>query len=172
MKSARRFLDALYDGAGMVAGGFLVVMLVLIVLQMIARWTGVVFRGAPDYAGYCMAAASFLAFAHTLNRGAHIRVTLLQQALASRGNARRIHLLDLWCLFAGAAATTLLAGYAVRAVQWSYRFQDVSQGQDATPLWIPQLGMAIGACLLALCFWDNFLSRAFAGRDNIVRETI
>ena len=48
---------------------------------MLARWTGEVFPGAPDYAGYCMAAASFLAFANALNRGAHIRVSILLNAV-------------------------------------------------------------------------------------------
>lgn len=162
----RRSLDALYDAAGALAACFLLAMLVLVVLQMVARWTGLVFRGAPDYAGYCMAAASFLAFAHALNRGAHIRVTILSNALSGRA----ARWLELWCLAAGALTVTVLAWYAVRAVRWSYRFDDVSQGQDATPLWIPQLGMAVGAALLALCFWDNLFSRLLGGADNIRRD--
>ncbi len=79
----RRTLDALYFGCGIVAAGFLVAMLAVIVAQMVARWTGFTFPGATSYAGYCMASASFLAFAHALNRGAHIRVGLL----ADRGRA-------------------------------------------------------------------------------------
>lgn len=160
----RRALDGLYDAAGVLAALFLVAMLGLILVQMAARWTGLVFRGAPDYAGYCMASASFLAFAHALNRGAHIRVTILHKALGGR-----THLLEIWCLAVGAVASSALAWFAIRAVRWSYRFGDVSQGQDATPLWIPQLGMAVGAVLLALCFWDNLISRLLGGRDNVAR---
>jgi TRAP-type C4-dicarboxylate transport system permease small subunit len=148
-----KFLDALYLGGGVLASLFLIAILLLIVVQMLARWTGQMFSGAPDYAGYCMAAASFLAFAHALNRGAHIRVSILLNALGS--NKR--YWLEIWCFTVGAAAASYLAWYAVRATQWSHKFNDISQGQDATPLWIPQLGMCIGAVLLAICFWDNLL---------------
>jgi len=72
-----RFLDGLYTAGGVLAALFLIAILVLIVIQMLARWTGQVFSGAPDYAGYCMAAASFLAFAHTLSRGAHTQPWLV-----------------------------------------------------------------------------------------------
>ncbi|MFT6300836.1 MAG: TRAP-type C4-dicarboxylate transport system permease small subunit [Granulosicoccus sp.] len=84
-----KFLDAHYLGGGVLASFFLIAILVLIVVQMLARWTGQMFSGAPDYAGYCMAAASFLAFAHALDRGAHIRVSVLLNAL---GNKKRYRL--------------------------------------------------------------------------------
>jgi len=147
-----RILDGLYLGGGVLAALFLICILLLIVAQMVARWTGQVLSGAPDYAGYCMAAASFLAFAHALNRGSHIRVSLLLNALPK---AR--YWLEFWCFSVGAAAATYLAYYAIKATSWSHKFNDISQGQDATPLWIPQLGMSIGAVLLAICFWDNLI---------------
>jgi len=76
-----RILDGLYVAGGVLASLFLIAILLLIVAQMVARWTTTTFSGAPNYAGYCMAAASFLAFAHALNRGAHIRVSILLNAL-------------------------------------------------------------------------------------------
>jgi len=120
--------------------------------QMLARWTSTTFSGAPNYAGYCMAAASFLAFAHALNRGAHIRVSILLNALGTRK-----YWLEVFCFLVGSAASSYLAWYAIRANIWSHKFNDISQGQDATPIWIPQLGMSIGAVLLAVCFWDNLI---------------
>ena len=93
----RSALDRVYLASGVVAALFLIAILSLIVLQMLARWTGEVFQGAPDYAGYCMAAASFFAFAHALNRGAHIRVSILLNALSRSG--RRI--LETWCFAIG-----------------------------------------------------------------------
>jgi len=147
-----RFLDGLYTAGGVLAALFLIAILALIVIQMAARWTGQVFSGAPDYAGYCMAAASFFAFAHALNRGAHIRVSIV---LNSLGKYR--YFMEIWCFAVGAAAASYLAWFAVKATSWSYKFNDISQGQDATPLWIPQLGMSVGAILLAICFWDNLI---------------
>ncbi len=161
------FLDRLYTAGGVLAALFLVAILVLIVIQMMARWTGQVFSGAPDYAGYCMAAASFLAFAHALNRGAHIRVSLLLN-VAGR---YRYHL-ELWCFAIGSAAAGYLAWYAVKATMWSHKFNDISQGQDATPLWIPQLGMSIGAVLLAICFVDNLVRLVVLKTHAIVSDVV
>ena len=163
-----KFLDALYLSGGVLASLFLIAILVLIVVQMLARWTGQIFSGAPDYAGYCMAAASFLAFAHALNRGAHIRVSILLNAL---GDKKR-YWLEIWCFTLGAAAASYLAWYAVKATQWSHKFHDISQGQDATPLWIPQMGMAIGAVLLAICFWDNLLRLIVLKKHAIESEIV
>ena len=147
-----RFLDGLYTTGGVLASLFLIAILVLIVAQMVARWTSTTFSGAPNYAGYCMAAASFLAFAHALNRGAHIRVSILLNALGTHK-----YWLEVFCFLVGSAASSYLAWYAIRANIWSHKFNDISQGQDATPIWIPQLGMSVGAVLLAVCFWDNLI---------------
>ena len=174
-RAARRALDALYDLGAALAGACLVAMLALIVAQMVARWTGGTLRGASDYAGYCMAAASFLAFAHALNRGSHIRVGLLLGALGPApgpdGRTTRARgALETLCLAAGTAVSAYIAFYAVRAVRWSLAFGDVSQGQDATPLWIPQSAMAVGAVLLAIAFVDNLVVRIATGRDRIVPD--
>ncbi len=158
----RRALDAVYDLAALLAALCLLAILVVIVLQMASRWTGIPFPGSSEYAGYLMAAASFLAFAHALNRGAHIRVSLFLTALG-----RHRFWGELWGLAVGTAASGYLAWYAVRTVQVSARYNDISQGQDATPIWIPQLPMAAGAILLAVCFADNLVTLIARGRDNI-----
>ena len=73
----RAVLDAIYNFSGVVAAGFLLILLFIIVTQMVMRWSGSVFIGATNYAGYCMAAASFFALAYALNKGSHIRVGLV-----------------------------------------------------------------------------------------------
>ncbi|WP_163263946.1 TRAP transporter small permease [Chelativorans alearense] len=161
-RAIRRSLDAVYDGAGALAALCLLAILVVISTQVVARWAGIPFPGSSEYAGYLMAAASFLAFAHTLNRGAHIRVNLFLTALGERRFWG-----ELWCLVIASAASAYLAWFAVRAVYWSWRLGDVSQGQDATPLWIAQTPMAGGAVVLAVCFIDNLVTLLLAGRDNI-----
>lgn len=154
----RRVLDNLYKAGGVFAALCLIAILVLIVLQMVARWTGEVFSGAPDYAGYCMAAASFFAFAYALNHGAHIRVSILLNAMGTRRWWGEV-----WCFAIGSALSTYFAYYAIKATYWSRLLNDVSQGQDATPIWIPQMSMAIGSVLLAVCFWDNLARLLFTG---------
>lgn len=162
----RRFLDRLFDLSAGLAAACLVAMLGIIVAQMAARWMSLSFPGSTEYAGYLMASASFLAFAKALNTGAHIRVGL---ALTALGRHRFWG--ELWCLIIASAAACYLAYYAVRLVYWSRKLGDVSQGQDATPLWLVQIPLAFGACLLALAFLDNLVSLIRTGRDNITEDT-
>ena len=162
MVAVRRGLDALYLAGGVIGALFTLAILVLIVTQMVARWLGVNVAGLSDYTGYCMAAASFFAFAHTLQRGVHIRVNLL---LIRLGRFRRLG--EIWCFAAGAVLASYLAHYAVKLVTESHRWNDISQGRDATPLWIPQLAVAAGAILLAICFWDNLIRVIFTGAHGV-----
>lgn len=166
-RGLRRLLDGLYLAGGMIAALALVSILAIIVAQMIARWTGLIFPGAASYAGYAMATASFFAFAHALNRGAHIRVSILLNAL---GRHRRW--LEIWCFGVGAALTWYLAYYAIKAVYWSHKLHDISQGQDATPLWIPQSAMAAGAVLLAIAMTDHLVRVLVLGSSGIVADTV
>ncbi|MCO6179644.1 TRAP transporter small permease [Ciceribacter sp. RN22] len=155
-------LDRLYLLAGYLAAACLMGLLVVIVMQMVARWTDLTFPGGTQYAGYLMAASTFLAFAYTLNSGGHIRVELLLQAL---GKSK--FLVELWCLLVGTAASSYLAWYAVKLVYWSRKLHDLSQGLDATPLWYVQIPVAAGAIILAVCFADNLVTVIFTRRDNI-----
>lgn len=165
MTSVRRFLDALYLGAAVLAAVCLVGILVVIVLQMMARWFSVPFPGSSEYAGYLMASASFLAFAHALNRGAHIRVNLLLNALGPRR-----HLAEIWCYLVGTVAASYVAFYAVRLVYYSQLLNDISQGQDEMLLWIPQVPFTAGAALLAVAFLDNLVTLLATGQDNVRRD--
>ncbi|MEM1429872.1 MAG: TRAP transporter small permease [Pseudomonadota bacterium] len=167
MKALRNTLDTLYLAGGIVAALFLIAILSIIVLQMLARWTGQVFPGATDYAGYSMACASFFAFAYALNHNAHIRVSIVLSAL---GRFRRWG--ELWCFAIGSVIATYLAWFAVRGNWWSWKLNEISQGLDKTPIWIPQLGMSIGSILLAIAFWDNFINLVRRGDHNMTGETV
>ncbi len=158
----RRLLDGLYLFSGYIAAACLFGILVVIVLQMVARWSSLTFPGATQYAGYLMASSTFMAFAYALNSGAHIRVGLLMTALG-----KHQFWAELWCLGVGTAASAYVAWYSVKLVYWSRKLHDVSQGQDATQLWYVQLPVAVGAIILAICFADNLVSLITRGKDNI-----
>lgn len=166
-RALRRVLDFLYRLGGVIASLFLIAILSLIVLQMLARWTGEVFPGATDYAGYCMAGASFFAFAYALNHGAHIRVSLFLSAL---GRYRWWG--ELWCFGIGAVISTWFAWFAVKGTYVSWRWNELSQGLDATPVWIPQLSMSAGTILLAIAFWDHLVRLIFTGDHGIRTDLV
>ena len=151
--SARRLLDGLYDGAAALAAVCMIGLLVMVLLSVLGRQLDFNLQGSDAYAGYLMAASGFLALAHTLKCGEHIRVTVLLGAL--KGAPRRA--LELWSLAAGSALALLFAGYSVRLSWQSYRLHDISTGNDATPLWLPQLAMAFGTSILAIALIDELV---------------
>lgn len=149
----RGFLDRLYSAAGYAAAFFMVMTLLMVVAGIADRALALGWRGTDMYAGYAMAACGFLALAHTFKRGEHIRVSLLLQAASPR--VKRA--LEIWSLFAAGTLAAALAFYAVKLTYQSWDFHDVSTGNDATPLWIPQIGMAAGAIVLFIALLDDFI---------------
>jgi TRAP-type C4-dicarboxylate transport system permease small subunit len=155
----RRLLDTLYDAAGYLAALFLVGTLVMVLAGIGGRLLQFHLPGTDSYAGYCMAGCGFLALAHTLKRGEHIRVTLVLEHLEAR--ARRG--LEVASLLVATLLAALFAFYSFRLAVQSWQFNDVSTGNDATPLWIPQLAMAAGTLVLLVAFVDE-LALEWRGR--------
>ncbi len=48
--------------------------------------------------------------------------------------------------------------FALRLAWQSFQFNDISQGTDATPLWIPQIGMALGSVIFAIAIADELVA--------------
>jgi len=149
----RRALDRLYDAAGYLAAFFMVGILLMVLASVVGRLVGFNLRGSDAYAGYCMAASGFLALAHTLKRGEHIRVMLLLE----RFGGRLKRPLDIWSHFAGTFFSGALAWYSIRLAWQSHTYNDISQGNDATPLWIPEIAMAVGSVVLAIAMVDDLV---------------
>ncbi|MDO9115737.1 MAG: TRAP transporter small permease [Polaromonas sp.] len=149
----RKLLDGIYDSAAALAALFLIGLLVMVLLSIVSRQLHFHVPGTDAYAGYLMAASGFLALAHTLKRGEHIRVTLLVNALSGRWKKA----LELWALGLATLLALLFAAYSCKLAWQSRVFNDISTGSDATPLWIPQLAMALGAVILVMAFIDELV---------------
>jgi TRAP-type C4-dicarboxylate transport system permease small subunit len=91
-------------------------------------------------------------------------VTLVMNRL--RGNARRV--LDYWCLLSGTAIACYFAWYAVRLVWLSHITHDVSPAADMSPLWIPQLSMALGCIGLAVAFLEDLYLKIGSRERTVV----
>jgi TRAP-type C4-dicarboxylate transport system permease small subunit len=149
----RRILDWLYDGAAWLAALAMIGVLLMVLTSIVSRQLGMNVPGTDAYAGYSMAAAGFLALAHTLKRNEHIRVTLL----LGRLKGRALRALQMWSLSAAVLLAALFAYYSVRLAWQSHVLNDISTGNDATPLWIPQIAMAVGTVVLLIAFVDEWL---------------
>lgn len=151
----RRCLEALYTAAGVLAAICMIGVLVAVTASIVVRQIGVHFGGLDAYAGYFMAACGFLALAHTLVRGEHIRVTLLLSALPAKGRLR----LDIFALLIGCAIAGNLCWFSIKLVHDSYIYNDISTADDATALWIPQISMAVGTLIFFIAFVDITIQR-------------
>jgi len=159
----RAALDRLYDAAAYLAALFLVGTLAFVLVGIASRLLNWFVPGTDAYAGYCMAGAGFLALAHTLKRGEHIRVSLILERL--HGAAR--HRLELFALAVTAALAAAFAFYSVRLVYQSWSFNDISTGNDATPLWLPQTAMALGTVVLCIAVVDELVLE-WQGKRRVV----
>lgn len=164
-RKAWLFLDKIYTWTGYMAAFCMVMIFLVTMFQVIGRYVGYNPPGLTNYVGYLTGASTFLALAHTLNRGGHVRVSLF---LAMMGRYRQ------YAKWIGMAFSAVIgfwfSYYCWLTVFDSYRFGDLSDGLDATPLWIPQVSMAVGASLLAVAVTDHFLRLIVTGSDGI--ETV
>ena len=140
----RKSLEFLYHAAGILAAVFMIGTLAMVLASVLGRMMNFNLRGSDAYAGYSMAAAGFLALAHTLKRGEHIRVTLILERLGAAGR----HRLELVAHAIALFFSGMFAFFTARLVYQSYAFIDISQGNDATPFWTTQSSMALGATVL------------------------
>lgn len=194
-----RGLDGVYTVSGVLAAGFMILILLIIILQMAARWTGVTFEGSTEFAGYAMAATSFFALAHALGRGAHIRVSILLNI-----NDFTRFWLNALAMFIAAITATYFARYAIKTNFLSQLLNDRTQGQDQipdgviaflqmfvtppwewgslwasvsgawvyTPVWVPQIPMSLGTTLLAIALWDHLIRLLVMGESAIKAEVV
>ncbi|MFB1018339.1 MAG: TRAP transporter small permease [Burkholderiaceae bacterium] len=114
-----------------------------IVTRLVNGWT---ISGLDGYAGYAIAATLFLALPSAFLGGDHVRVTILTNKAKGKARDR----LDYLALCAGVALSTYVAWFSCRLVWQSHVFHDVAPTGDATPMWIPQLSMALGCVGLAV----------------------
>jgi len=150
-----RLAGLVYRGLGALACVAMVGAFVAVATGVVSRLAGFDVPGLDAYAGYAIAAALFLALPMTLQHGDHIRVTLFLDKLPPRGRT----VLEYWSLLAGLALAIYFAVFATRLVWISHLTHDISTSADATPLWIPQLAMALGCIGFAVSFADALLAR-------------
>ena len=140
--------------------------LAMVLLTIVSRFVGFSAPGADSYAGYAMAGAGFMALAHTLKRGEHIRVTLFISMLSGRTQK----IVEVLALLIATVLAGFLAYYSVHLVCQSWEIEDVSMGIDATPLWIPQLLMALGTVVFFIAFCDELVLELLGRRQAPAME--
>ncbi|MBB1601880.1 TRAP transporter small permease [Variovorax sp. UMC13] len=149
----RRFLNALYDGAGALGAFCVFLIFVLMILAGVGRQMNWHVSGLNDVVAWLCAAAAFLAMAHAFRHGDFVRVTLLLDAVPPR--VRRV--LDVACLLIASVSVTYLT-YAATSFTWeSYEFAEMATGLVVIPIWIPQATFVVGCWLLLIAMVDELV---------------
>ncbi len=146
-------LSPLYKLFGVIGAVFILATLLIQLVAIFGRFVQFTISGHDAYAGYFLAAGTFFALAHTLRHGDHIRVTLILSRL--HGAARLW--MEVFCLAVATFLSGYFAYYSGRLAWGSWAYNDISTEIDATPLWIPQLSMALGVTALFLAFAEELI---------------
>jgi TRAP-type C4-dicarboxylate transport system permease small subunit len=162
----RTFLERLYTLSGGIAAAFICAIAAIVLAQVLANLIdsiatvllgqpfGLVVPSYANFAGFFLTGATFFALAYTLKHGAHIRVTLVIQLLPPRLR----HAVEVWCILVGLAIAGFFTWYTVGLVAESMRFNDMSTGMVAIPLWIPQATLVLGGAVLTIALLDELVT--------------
>jgi TRAP-type C4-dicarboxylate transport system permease small subunit len=162
----RRWLDTLYKASCWVGAGSIGVICLLVVCQVLLNLLdrlstlltgsaiGLTIPSYADFTGFLLAAASFLALAHTLREGEHIRVILIVGRLPEK-----IHKwLEIWCIAFALAISLFFTAYTAMLTYESFTYHDLSSGMIAVPIWIPQSAMLFGLTVLTVALIDELVT--------------
>jgi len=170
----RNGLERLYLTSGWLAAASIASICLLVVCQVVLnaidRVSGLLTGSAigltipsyADFTGFFLAAASFLALAHTLRQREHIRVTLL----LSHCNSKLRHVLEIWCLLLAGGVTLYFSWYTFLLIRESYTYHDLSSGMVAVPIWIPQSAMFLGLVVLSIALLDELVCALMGSKQG------
>ena len=154
---------------GRAAAALLVLLLVLINVEVVARYA--FSRStliADEYGGYLMAWITMLGAVHLLRADRHLTMSLFVDKLSPR--ARNAAGVIAAILGLGISAILLYATSLL--VMSSARFGSVSIQPSATPLVWPQLILPIGYALLCAAYLDEIVRRVVSGAPDVRNDDI
>lgn len=131
--------------------GMAILMLAEILLRSVFNSTT---EHSDELVGYLLVGVSFLSLALCQSRGAFHRVEMVQTRLGPRGQALSSLVFDVLS-FAYIAVT---GWYFVQFVMSSYRREAMASTVLATPLWIPESVMVVGAAMLLLALAQSIVN--------------
>ncbi|MEJ8474252.1 TRAP transporter small permease subunit [Roseibium algae] len=147
----QRAADMLSLGAAWAAGICILMLTLLVLLDIFLAMLSGFIPSVPtstgigwEYSAYLMGSSFLLGSGMTLRAGLQLRVEVLLSAVG----ARMAHVFETLSAALGAAVTVSLTLWLSWFCYRTYNYGEVSQ-DSFTPLWIPQLVLAIGAAVLA-----------------------
>lgn len=141
-----RLVNKLADGAAVLSGVAIVIILALVCLEVFLRPFKISLQVVDEICGYLNAAAVFLALAYTLRDGGFIRVELVYDHL--KGTLKQA---VKWLIVTtGLVYVAVLLYFTVLHVFYLYRKDVRAVSVIETPEWIPQSVAIFGLFILLL----------------------
>lgn len=141
-----RFVNNVGNGAAVLAGIAIMVILVLVCVEVALRPFKYSLQIVDEVCGYLNAGAVFLALAYTLREGGFIRVELLYDRL--KGAVRRA--VQWFIVLTGLVYVVLLLYYTIIHVSYLYQKDVRAVSVIETPEWLPQTAAIVGLAVLLL----------------------
>ena len=154
MKRLIKIIDALSGANGWLAGIMTVLALILVITEIVWR-TGFskTIYISDEYSGYLMTMITFCGLAYTLRERGHIRMMMLPHFI--KGRARIIF--DMVCFVVGFIFCVAFTWFTFVFFWDSYVNGSRSMHVSETYLAVPQFFMPLGAALMTLQFFAEFL---------------
>lgn len=151
-----RRIDHLSDLGGALGAVCLLILAVMISYEVGVRY----FTGKPttwilQISVYLSMAIGFLGAAYALKRDSHFAITFFVDLLSEHKKRILRVFTNLLCI--AYSITFIVKG--LEMAYTSYKYEDVSTGLLAVPLWIPGLLLPLGGFLLALQFFNKLMDQ-------------
>jgi TRAP-type C4-dicarboxylate transport system permease small subunit len=141
-----RFVNRIGDGAAVLAGVCILLVLVLVCIEVALRPFKISLQIVDEVCGYLNAAAVFLGLAYTLREGGFIRVELVYDRM--KGNLKQA---VRWLIvLSGIVYVAVLLYFTVIHVIYLYRRNVKAVSVIETPEWIPQSVAIAGLAVLLI----------------------
>ena len=144
-----------FSRAAVWAGGALTLGAVFLIAYdiLVRKFFNITVGGADELSSYVFAISTSWALAFVVLQRANVRVDVIYERLPVRVSA----FLDWLSLVALGVFMVFLTWHAYSVAETSFVRNAAANTPLATPLWIPQLGMAIGTAVLAIAFVDELI---------------
>jgi TRAP-type C4-dicarboxylate transport system permease small subunit len=159
LRSLDKGLTQLYRLCGLMAAGFIVAIVGVVIVRILSRLMGFYVAGLAEYAGYCLAIAGSLGLAYTFGEHGHIRVEMLIESLRTKTRYR----MEVFVLCLATAFASFVAFYVGRLAYVSYLYEDHSSKSDEIFLVLPQAPFALGFALFAICLFHTLIRVLISG---------
>ena len=156
MKKVIAAIEGISQVGGYVSGLFMVLIVLLIVVEIVAR---TVFNASTmisdEYSAYFFVAVVMSGLAFSMKEGAHIRISIIRSRLSRQGQ----RILDLVVLLIALVLACFALYYAVLMTYDVWDLEMTADSISETPIFIPQLVIPVGLLLFILQLASGFLRR-------------